>query len=138
MKDEEEGFKVRDRRGRASDDDSPEARPSAAPPAPDRDVPAAAADTWPPADASEAGVLDLRAVLMMFASSALMGLGEAEDPVTGQRHVDLQQTQEAIDVLMLLREKTEGNRTEDESAFLDDVLYDLQVRFVRMTEGHQA
>ncbi len=71
---------------------------------------------------------------MMFANSALSGLGEVADPVTGQRHIDLAQAEEGIDVLLLLREKTEGNRTAEESAALDDALYDLQMRFDRMAE----
>jgi hypothetical protein len=75
--------------------------------------------------------LDLRSIFAMFAGSALMALGEAADPVTGERHVDLDQAQEAIDVLMLLRDKTTGNRSPDETALLEEILYDLQVRFVR-------
>ncbi len=75
--------------------------------------------------------LDLRAIFAMFAGSALMALGEAADPVTGERHLDLDQAQEVIDMLMLLRDKTQGNRTPDETALLEEILYDLQLRFVR-------
>jgi hypothetical protein len=68
---------------------------------------------------------------MMFASSALIGLGEA-DPMTGEREVDLAQAREAVDILLLLRDKTEGNRTEVESRLLEDVLYDLEMRFLQV------
>jgi len=71
----------------------------------------------------------------MFASSALIGLGDAVDPSTGERHVDLDQARDAIDVLALLRDKTAGNRTEEESHLLEQVMYDLQMRFVRATEA---
>jgi len=40
---------------------------------------------------------------------------EAADPEAGERVVDLGQAKEAIDLLSLLRVKTEGNRTEQES-----------------------
>ena len=131
MTGEEEGFKITDRRHRAAGDDAPEAAPSIAPPPAPGGAPEAD-------DLAGPGALDLRAVFTMFAGSALMGLGEADDPATGERHLDLAQAEEAIDVLILLREKTQGNRTPDESAFLDDVLYDLQVRFVQVTQGPGA
>jgi hypothetical protein len=48
--------------------------------------------------------------------------------------VDLPQAADAIDLLILLREKTEGNRSPDESRILDEVLYDLQLRYVQATK----
>jgi hypothetical protein len=66
----------------------------------------------------------------MFASSALVSLGLAPDPQTNESRRDLAQAQAAIDVLLMLREKTNGNRTEQESRLLESVLYDLQMRFV--------
>ena len=74
---------------------------------------------------------------MIFASSALINLGEAADPVTGERRVDLEQAREAIDVLLLLRDKTSGNRTEQESRLLEEIVYDLQMRFVRAAEAER-
>jgi hypothetical protein len=67
----------------------------------------------------------------MLASSALVHLGEAEDPVTGESHRDLAQAKYTIDLLLLLREKTEGNRNPEESQLLEGILYDLQMRFVQ-------
>jgi len=72
---------------------------------------------------------------MMIARSALINLGEAADPVTRERRVDLEQAREAIDVLLLLRDKTSGNRTEQESRLLEEIVYDLQMRFVRAAEA---
>ena len=40
------------------------------------------------------------------------------------------QAKEAIDLLALLRIKTNGNRTDQESHLLEEMLYDLQLRFV--------
>jgi len=71
----------------------------------------------------------------MLASSALANLGETADPSTGQRVVDLEQARDAVDLLVMLRTKTEGNRTPQESQLLDEILYDLQVRFVRAAKG---
>ena len=67
---------------------------------------------------------------MMFASSALVSLGAAPDPQTNESRRDLSQAEAAINVLLMLREKTNGNRTEQENRLLEGILYDLQVRFV--------
>jgi hypothetical protein len=65
----------------------------------------------------------------------LINLGEAADPATGERLVDLDQAKDAIDLLLLLREKTVGNRTEHESRLLEQILYDVQMRYVRAKGG---
>jgi len=44
---------------------------------------------------------------------------------------DLEQARQAIDVLLVLRDKTSGNRTEQEDRLLEELVYDLQMRFVR-------
>ena len=70
----------------------------------------------------------------MLASSAAMAMGDAPDPMTGQVHRDLAQAAELIDLLLLLREKTEGNRSPEETQILDEILYDLQLRYVSATK----
>ncbi|PYO56283.1 MAG: hypothetical protein DMD83_15195 [Candidatus Rokuibacteriota bacterium] len=133
---EEETFKVTDRRGRAreaggAEPDAPrsaEPRPESPPRAEPTDRPGTSA-------AAEPGGPDLQGLFMMIARSALINLGEAADPVTRERRVDLEQAREAIDVLLLLRDKTSGNRTEPESRLLEEIVYDLQMRFVRAAEA---
>jgi len=61
----------------------------------------------------------------------LMHLGQAPDPVTGQSSRDLAQAQYAIDMLGLLKEKTEGHRSPEEGQLLDELLYDLRMRYVQ-------
>jgi hypothetical protein len=70
---------------------------------------------------------------MMLGSSALLALGEAPDPMTGQRQRDLPAAAEVIELLLLLREKTEGRRSPEESQVVDELLYDLQLRYVNAT-----
>jgi len=67
---------------------------------------------------------------MMLASSAVVAMGAAADPLTGQTRRDLEQATEIIDLLILLREKTEGNRTSEETRILEQLIYDLQLRYV--------
>ena len=108
----EEGFKVTDRRRR--DDDEPR---------------------QPDPSAPEVEKRSLADLFMMLATEALVALGDAPDPVSGQREVVLPQAAEMIDLLLLLRDKTEGNRTAAESQILEHVLYDLQLRYVRATKS---
>ena len=116
-------FKVTDRRRRLDDDDAPRPAPTAAePPQPS------------PVDSMSGVERSLAGLVMMLASSAVVALGEAPDPLSGQRQIDLAQAADAIDLLILLREKTEGNRSPEESRILEEVLYDLQLRYVHATK----
>jgi hypothetical protein len=132
---DEQPFRVTDRRRR--DDDAPDApAPPVQPdPGPSAQPPTAPSpgSTSPPG--ASVGGPDLQGLLIMLASSALMNLGEAADPATGERTVDLEQARDAVDLLLMLRTKTEGNRTPQESHLLEEILYDLQVRFVRAAKG---
>ncbi len=136
---EEEPFRVTDRRGVPREAEPPAAPASAPPPPPPpRAEPprvAPAAEGPPEGARGDEGAAELSGLFIMLASSALINLGEAADPMTGARHVDLDQAEDAIDMLLLLRDKTRGNRTEQESRLLEEILYDLQLRFVRATGG---
>lgn len=121
-------FKVTDRRRRV-DDDAP-SRPAAAPSPEAHQRPHRA----PPAEPGPVGERSLAGLFMMLASSAVVALGDAPDPLSGQRQIDLTQAADAIDLLILLREKTEGRRSVEESQILEEVLYDLQLRYVRATK----
>jgi hypothetical protein len=111
--DPEEGFRVTDRRRRDAAEEPPT---SAVPPA-------------GPAERSLTGLF------MMLATEAMIALGDVPDPATGQHQRDLPQAVGVIDVLALLREKTEGNRSGDETRLLDELIYDLQLRYVRATKS---
>lgn len=136
---EDESFRVTDRRGVPRESEPLAAPPSAPPPPPPprAEPPRVAPAAGGPAEGvrGDEGAAELSGLFIMLASSALINLGEAADPMTGARHVDLDQAEDAIDMLLLLRDKTRGNRTEQESRLLEEILYDLQLRFVRATGG---
>jgi Domain of unknown function (DUF1844) len=76
---------------------------------------------------------NLTSLCAMFYSEALVHLGQVADPATGQPHLDLEQARFTIDMLAMLKEKTEGNRTAEESAVLDEVLTALRMGFVQLS-----
>ena len=132
---DEETFKVTDRRGRAKEEP---AVPRSAESSESRDPAAGVATPEPiPSPTAESRRPDLQGIFVMFATSALVSLGEAADPVTRERRVDLEQAREAIEILLLLRDKTSGNRTEQEDRLLEELVYDLQMRFVRAAEAQR-
>ena len=74
---------------------------------------------------------ELSALLVMFANSALTSLGAVAEPGASRPRVDLDRARSVIDILVMLRDKTQGNRTEQESRLLEEIVYDLQMRFVQ-------
>jgi len=65
-----------------------------------------------------------------LATQTLLAFGEIENPLTGKREVDVDQAKYTIDLLQILEEKTRGNLTEEEQGYLNEILYDLRMRYV--------
>ena len=60
-----------------------------------------------------------------------MHFGDYPDPVTGEtKPPNLEGASQMIDILAMLEEKTRGNLTAQERSLLEQVLYDLRMRFV--------
>ncbi|MEY4168838.1 MAG: DUF1844 domain-containing protein [Blastocatellia bacterium] len=68
--------------------------------------------------------------LMQIASSAFIYLGLVEHPATGRRQVNLEAAKESIEMLDMLREKTQGNLTRGEEKLFEDLMADLKMQFV--------
>lgn len=70
-------------------------------------------------------------LIFSLSSSALFHFGEIPDPTTGETKEDLPIAKHAIDTIAMLKEKTQGNLTEEEQKFIESVLTDLKWRFVK-------
>lgn len=79
--------------------------------------------------------LDFTTFLLSLGSNALVQMGAAPDPTTGETVKNPVLARETIDLLGLLREKTRGNLTPDEQQFFDALLYDLRMRFLEVGRG---
>ena len=71
---------------------------------------------------------------MRIASEAFIYLGLVPHPMSGRAETDLGAAKEAIDMLLMLRGKTQGNLTPGETSFYDDLLADLKMQFVSMRQ----
>ena len=78
------------------------------------------------------------AFIISLASAALVGLGEVPDPATGRVARDLLLARHNIDVLEMLRQKTEGGLNAKERALLDQILCDLHLRYVINSDANAA
>jgi hypothetical protein len=65
---------------------------------------------------------------------AMIFLGEMPNPVTDQTEKNLKQAKFLIDTLVLIRDKTTGNLTKEESELLNGSVYELQKRFVEIAQ----
>ena len=76
--------------------------------------------------------------IISLASTAALHFGDIPDPQTGERHEpDLVAAQQMIDLISLLQEKTKGNLTPDEAKLVDDLLYELRMRYVQAQQGER-
>ena len=67
-------------------------------------------------------------------SSALFHLGEIPDPVTKKREKNLPLVKQTIDIIGILKDKTKGNLTKEEDVLINNILYDLRIRYVERTK----
>jgi uncharacterized protein DUF1844 len=82
------------------------------------------------------GDLSFTTFVVSLASSAAIHFGDLPDPNTGERaEMNLEGAAQMIDILTLLEEKTRGNLTIEERQVLEQVLYELRLRFVDATSG---
>ena len=71
-------------------------------------------------------------LIMSVASSAIMAMGLAPNPQNGEVSKDKNMARFNIDLLVVLQQKTKGNLTGDEAKFLENLISDLQMKFVSM------
>jgi len=70
------------------------------------------------------------ALVLMLGTAAMVHLGGAPDPASGATKQDLPQAKQLIDVLDALKVKTAGNLTSEEAILLDNLLFDLRMRYL--------
>lgn len=71
------------------------------------------------------------AFILSLSSTALFHLGELPDPQTNEKKKDLALAKHTIDTIAMLKEKTQGNLMGDEEKFMENVLTDLRLRYVK-------
>lgn len=75
--------------------------------------------------------VNFSSLIFSLSSSALLHLGEIDDPQTGEKREDLPMAKHSIDIISMLKEKTKGNLDDEEQKFIDSILTDLRLRYVK-------
>lgn len=81
---------------------------------------------------------DVRAIAILLATQGMIRLGEIPDPLNGQTLLDAAGAEFFIDLLAELQRKTSGNLLPDESAFLSDVLENMQKIYLKKTRAENG
>jgi len=80
--------------------------------------------------------LTFTAFVLSLASTAAIHFGDMPDPISGEpAEVNLEGAAQMIEILGLLDEKTRGNLTAEEHQVLEQVLFELRMRFVEAKSG---
>jgi len=79
--------------------------------------------------------VNFNSLIFSLSSSALLHIGEIADPQTGQKRVDLPMAKHSIDIISMLKDKTEGNLDDEEKKFIDSILTDLRLRYVKAVKS---
>ena len=89
-------------------------------------------------ETEEQGGITFTGFVLSLATTAAVHFGDIADPNTGERaEPNLQAAQQMIDIIAMLQEKTRGNLIEPEERLVDDLLYELRLRFVQAREGER-
>ncbi len=108
--------------------------------APAESAPAESAPAESPSDAAE----PLPPPSLTFLASSLylqgmVSLGLLPGPASDKPQVHLEHAKHTIDTLQMLQEKTEGNRTPDETKELDTMLHELRLSYIAVQQqGEKA
>jgi hypothetical protein len=71
--------------------------------------------------------------VLSLAHTAAFHFGDVPDPVSGKPgSANLAAAQQIIDILALLEQKTRGNLTAEERQLVEQILYELRMRYVEV------
>jgi hypothetical protein len=80
------------------------------------------------------GTITFEHVIQSFYVSAMIAMGAGAEP--GQKaRIDILGARQSVDMLALLQEKTKGNLTPKEEATLQNVLFELRMMFLEITNA---
>lgn len=120
---EEKGFTVRDKRGLFHDGPDQEKE------AEDREERASSAEDWE--KSKMFNELGFSTFILSLSTSALVHLAELPDPMSNEKKVNLPLAKQTIAIIEMLQEKTKGNLTEEEGRLMEELLYDLRLKYVQ-------
>jgi hypothetical protein len=74
--------------------------------------------------------INFSAFVISLSTQALMHLGEIASPISGKVEIDVPVAKQMIDIIVMLQDKTRGNLNASEDRLLEDILFDLRMKYV--------
>lgn len=129
---ERKGFTVQDRRRFSPEG---EARENA----PEQTAATRTADREPPRESEHEALpeINFSTFVISLSTQALMNLGEIPNPVSGKVEVDVPVAKQMIDIVGMLKDKTRGNLNASEDRLIEDILFDLRMKYVEAVKKRQ-
>jgi len=89
-------------------------------------------------DPKDASGVTFSSFVVTLATTAAVHFGDIADPNTGkQGEPNLAAAAQMIELLAMLQQKTKGNLIDVEAKLIDDLLYELRMRFVQAQQGEK-
>ncbi len=89
-------------------------------------------DEEPAGGAGALPEMSFSTLVLSLSASAMMHLGMEAEPGGPKPEVDLPLARQTIDILEVLRAKTQGNLDEGEERLLESVLHELRLKYVEL------
>lgn len=69
-------------------------------------------------------------LILSFQTAAMQQMGKLKNPLTDKIERDLLQARMSIDMIEMIKTKTQGNLSKEESGFISHVLRELQLNYI--------
>ena len=88
-----------------------------------------------PNDPNDPNAINFPAFVLSLAHTAAVHFGDIPDPMTGETaRPNVEAAKQMIDILSLLELKTRGNLSAEERQLLEQLLYELRLRYLDATK----
>ncbi len=77
--------------------------------------------------------IDFPSYILSYYTQGLVLLGEVPNPYTNKKEEDTQGARHTVEILTMLQEKTRGNLSKNEEQLLENVLYELRMKYMAKT-----
>ncbi len=131
-RDEERGFKVKDRRRFSSETGEPRENTENVAPSEKKEDEASVQQAVEKDTEGEGALpaINFSTFIISLSTQALMHLGEIPDPLSGNVEMDISVGKQMIDIIGVLSEKTRGNLDQGEEKLMEEILFDLRMKYV--------
>jgi hypothetical protein len=84
---------------------------------------------------SESTEMGFETFVLSLGTATLVSLGEIKNPVSGNHDKNLVAAKQHIEILEMLSKKTAGNLTDNEARLIQQILYEVRLKYVAQTSS---